>query len=71
MSDDPRTLDGKLEPEAKPEKTLMDACALSIAISLKRIADYMERSVVTVTGETEDELQDYLERLARLYGVGG
>jgi hypothetical protein len=40
----------------------------SIAISLKRIADALERP--PLHRETEEEIQDYLDRLARSYGVG-
>ena len=61
-------LEGKLEPECREVKTPMECAALSIAISLKRIADQMERA--PWRPETEDEVQDYLERLADSYGVG-
>lgn len=45
-------LDGKLEPEAKDGcSSLTEAATLSIAISLKRIADSMEKEVIT--GEVE------------------
>ena len=33
------TLDGKLEPEAKDAASATEAAAISIAVSLKRIAD--------------------------------
>lgn len=36
------SLDGKLEPEAKHETSRHDAALLSIAVSLKRIADTMD-----------------------------
>lgn len=40
---DKHPLDGKLEPEAKPIYDANTAALTSIAISLKRIADNMER----------------------------
>jgi hypothetical protein len=36
------SLDGKLEPEAKNETGRHDAALISIAVSLKRIADTMD-----------------------------
>lgn len=48
----PSRLEGKLEPEAKDGcSSLTEAATLSIAISLKRIADMMEADKVVVTGE--------------------
>jgi hypothetical protein len=38
----PDPLDGKLEPEAKPMLSVEDAALISIAISLKRIADFTD-----------------------------
>jgi len=42
MSDVPHPLEGKLEPECKDVQTPMECAALSIAISLKRIADQLD-----------------------------
>ena len=42
MNDVPHPLEGKLEPECKDVQTPMECAALSIAISLKRIADQLD-----------------------------
>ena len=45
----PHELDGKLEPEAKPIHTcISDAALLSIAVSMKRIADLLDGSLFDV-----------------------
>ena len=40
----PSPFEGKLEPEAKPCGTMTEAAAVSIAVSLKRMADMMEEA---------------------------
>jgi hypothetical protein len=40
----PHFLEGKLEPECRDVQTPMDCATLSIAISLKRIADFLAGS---------------------------
>ena len=37
--EEPQSLEGKLEPEARPCSSVQEAAALSLAISMKRIAD--------------------------------
>lgn len=67
---EPHPLDGKLEPEAALIHVPGEICALvSIAISLKRIADIMQHNIVTVSAETEEDIQAALDRLAGSYGV--
>lgn len=39
-------LEGKLEPEARESRSISEATAISIAISLKRIADLLEKRSV-------------------------
>ena len=51
MSPEPHCLDGKLEPEARDSSSITEAATLSIAISLKRIADAMT-GPVNAYGET-------------------
>lgn len=40
----PHPLEGKYEPESRDVQTPLEAAAMSIAISLKRIADHLARS---------------------------
>lgn len=43
MDEHPHPLDGKFEPEAKDvSSSITDAAAVSIAVSLKRIADTLD-----------------------------
>ena len=53
MSPHPHELDGKLEPEAKPIHTcISDAALLSIAVSMKRIADLLDGTTFDVSPES-------------------
>ena len=42
MHQHPHPLEGKYEPESRDVQTPLEAAAMSIAISLKRIADHLE-----------------------------
>lgn len=41
MPDNLHPLDGKMEPEARDERSIQDAAMVSMAVSLKRIADVL------------------------------
>jgi hypothetical protein len=41
MTPHPHPLEGKYEPESRDVQTPLEAAAMSIAISLKRIADHL------------------------------
>lgn len=41
LGEEPHRLDGKLEPEAKDCASLTEASLLSIAVSMKRLADHL------------------------------
>ena len=41
LGEDAHRLDGKLEPEAKDCASLTEASLLSIAVSMKRLADHL------------------------------
>lgn len=43
MDQHPHPLEGKYEPESRDVQTPLEAAAMSIAISLKRIADHLDK----------------------------
>ena len=45
MTPHPHPLEGKYEPESRDVQTPLEAAAMSIAISLKRIADHLNERV--------------------------
>lgn len=60
MTPHPHPLEGKYEPESRDVQTPLEAAAMSIAISLKRIADHLNERVgpkdPTCHGLSLDEL---------------
>lgn len=74
--DDPVTIEQAMKGAMETEADWMDSrngvylpALTSIAVSLKRIADIMQRNIVTVSAETEEDIQAALDRLAGSYGV--
>lgn len=66
MTPHPHPLEGKYEPESRDVQTPLEAAAMSIAISLKRIADHLNERVgpkdPTYHGLSLDELARELAR---------
>lgn len=56
-------LDGKLEPEAQPAASMSDAALISIAVSLKRIAD-------AVSGPDKPDIVWLAELAGQAFSVG-
>ena len=60
MDHHPHPLEGKYEPESRDVQTPLEAAYMSIAISLKRIADHLDERVApkghTYHGLSLDEL---------------
>lgn len=50
--EEPHPLEGRLEPEFRDVRSPMECAALSIAISLKRIADQLEGYDTAPRGQT-------------------
>ena len=56
MDQHPHPLEGKYEPESRDVQTPLEAAYMSIAISLKRIADHVAPKGHTYHGLSLDEL---------------
>ena len=56
MSHHPHPLEGKYEPESRDVQTPLEAAAMSIAISLKRIADYLDELARSESYRPGDEM---------------
>jgi hypothetical protein len=65
----PHPLEGKLEPECRDVQSPMECAALSIAISLKRIADQLDGS--SGTGPSKTSVADVLNELPYLLNRWG
>ena len=69
MTPHPHPLEGKYEPESRGVQTPLEAAAMSIAISLKRIADHLNERVgpkdPTYHGLSLDELARAVKAIIR------